>query len=64
MPQDFLINPLSDCSAQGELIYDDGITPDLSKHTNIFFSLSGKAGDLLLQVHVNRDDAPPRPTDD
>lgn len=63
-PQDFLINPLSDCSAKGELIYDDGVTPDLNKHTNIFFSLEGKPGNLTFTVHVNTDKAPPRPTDD
>lgn len=63
-PQDFLINPLSDCSAKGELIYDDGVTPDLDKHTNIFFTLEGKPGNLTFTVHVNTDKAPPRPTDD
>ena len=63
-PQDLLINPLSDCSAKGELIYDDGVTPDLNKHTNIFFTLEGKPGNLTFTVHVNTDKAPPRPTDD
>lgn len=57
LPQDFILNPTANFEAKGMLIYDDGLTIDLDKSTQIVMHCTGTKGNLNIDFHIVWDNA-------